>query len=98
MKSYLEHVPGAMENLKKVGNWFSEELFTYIRVLGSYVTPHILPLYILDKFLCKEVAYQTIRHGITKALKDINKKVWPQFPLPFDIFSLANYSHAEKEL
>ena len=86
-----------MENLKKNGNW-GEESFTYIRVLGSYAEPHVLPLYILDKLRCREVSYRTFGHGITKALKDSSKKVWPQSHLPFGIFSLENCGHVEKEI
>lgn len=69
--------PKAMKNLNKIWNWFGKESFTYIKVLGSYVDPHVLPLYIPEKLLCWEVEYQTVGHGITKALKYYNKKVWP---------------------
>lgn len=88
--------PEAMDNLKKIGNKFGEGY--YIRFLGSYVTPHFLPLYIHDQVLCREVDYQKIAHGITKALKDCNRRIWSHFPLPFRIYSLANYGHAEKEV
>lgn len=81
MKPYLEqtsqNVPESCGKPQEDWNWFGEESFTYIKVLGSYAEPHVVPLYIPDKLLCREVVYQTIGHGITNALKDSNKRVWP---------------------
>lgn len=43
--------------LTSIGNWFGEEKFTYVRLFGSTTDPHVLPLYILDKLLAKELAH-----------------------------------------
>lgn len=43
-----------------VARWFGEELFTYVRVFGSSAPPHVLPLYIPDKLLAREIAYQAL--------------------------------------
>jgi len=42
-----------------VVKWFGEETFTYIRVFGSISSPHILPYYVPDKLMAREIAYQT---------------------------------------
>ena len=63
-----------------VARWFAEDNFTYVRVLGSYASPHVLPYYVPDKLLAREIAYQLV-NGITKQLKDAKKFVCPNFPL-----------------
>jgi len=45
-------------DLTSIGSWFAEELFTYTRVYGSIIDPHVLPLYVPDKLLAREIAYQ----------------------------------------
>jgi len=68
-------------NLLIVGNYFFEELFTYIRVFGSTLDPHVLPLYVFDKLLAREIAHQIVGKGLTKTLKDKKKYFWPSFPI-----------------
>ena len=53
-------------DLTAVASWFGEEKFTYIRVFGSQARPHVLPLYIPDKLLAREVAYQINVDGVTQ--------------------------------
>ena len=55
-----------------IGRWFGEEKFTYVRIFGSQANPHVLPLYIPDKLLAREIAYQITSEGVTQTLK--NKK------------------------
>lgn len=52
-------------NLKTIGRWFGEEKFTYVRIFGSHAKPHVLPLYIPDKLLAREIAYQLTSKGVT---------------------------------
>ena len=44
-------------DLTAVGSWFGEEKFTYIRLFGSNTKPHVLPLYVPNKLLTRELAY-----------------------------------------
>ena len=60
-------------DLKSIGRWFREEKFTYVRVFGSQAKPHVLPLYIPDKLLAREVAYQITSEGVTRTLKSKKK-------------------------
>jgi len=90
--------PEVESKLLQVGNWFGEESFTYIRVYGSLEHPHVLPLFILDKLMSRETTYQTIGNGISKVLKESNKKDVAFFTTQFGIFSLDNYKHAQIEI
>jgi len=83
--------------LTTVGSWFGEDKFTYVRIFGSLTKPHVLPLYVLDKLLAPELAYQTTVEGTSMNLKDSKKHMWPIFPLRCGIFTLHDYKHVEKE-
>ena len=43
--------PEAEVDILLVARWFVEELFTYVRVFGSFSSPHVLPLYVPDKLI-----------------------------------------------
>lgn len=58
-----------MGNLGTFADCYIEEIFSYIRVFGSFVPPHSLPKILPDRMVCREVACQTISGGITKELK-----------------------------
>lgn len=47
----------AMDDLRRLDNWFGEEYFTYIRVWGSLSHPHVLHLYVPNKLVSTEVVY-----------------------------------------
>jgi len=57
-------------NLGAIADWYIEERFSYIRVFGFFTSPHALPMFLLDKVVCRELAYQTVSRGITKELKE----------------------------
>lgn len=84
-------------DLPAVAHWFGEEHFTYIRVFGSKARPHVLPLYVPDKLLAREISYQIMSEGVTQTLKEEKKRGWPSFPLRIGVYTLLNYKHAEKE-
>jgi len=56
-----------------IGRWFGEDIFTYVRAYGSLAPPHVLLLYVLDKLLAREIAYQTVGDRLTKNLKEAKK-------------------------
>lgn len=84
-------------DLTALANWFGEDKFTYIRVFGSLSRPHVLPLYIPDKLLAREITYQITSTGETKTLRNSKKQVWPPFPLRCGVYTLHDYKHTEKE-
>ncbi len=68
-------------------------------MFGSTVPPHVLPLYIRDKLLAREIAYQTCSEdGLTKDLKEKKKAIWPQFPVACGAFSLFDVGHTFTEV
>jgi hypothetical protein len=84
-------------NLGAIADWYIEERFSYIRVFGCFTSPHALPIFLPDRLVCREVAYQTVSTGITKELKAAQKRVWPTFPIQVGIFSLSDFGHAKVE-
>ena len=91
--------PEAQIDIIPIARWFGEEYFTYVRVFGSTIPPHVLPLYIPYKLLAREIAYQTcLEGGLTKDLTDKKKAIWPQFPVVCGVFSLFDVSHASTEI
>lgn len=66
---------------------FGEETFTYIRVFCSITPPHVLPYYVLDKLIAREIDYQIASEGgLSKALKE-EKKVHLAY-ISFAIWSI----------
>ena len=91
--------PEAQIDIISIAKWFGEEWFTYIRVFGSTVPSHVLPLYIPDKLLAREIAYQTCSEGgLTKDLKNKKKAIWPPFPVTCGAFSLFDVGHTFGEV
>jgi len=84
-------------DLTAVGSWFGEEKFSYIRVFDSKADPHVLPLYIPDKLLAREIAYQITAESVTQTLKKEKKRGWPSFPFRCGLYTLHDLKHAEKE-
>jgi len=95
--SFDKRAPRLFEEAKiyfiPIVRWFSEELFTYVRVYGSLAPPHVLPLYLSDKLLAREFAYQTLGDGLTK-----KKSLWPSFPIQCGVYGLHNFKHASLEI
>jgi hypothetical protein len=86
-----------MVNLSSVANWYVEEEFSYIKVFGASIPLHALPLFILDRLACHEIARKTVISGISKEIKGFSKKVWPPFPIHLTTYSLLNFEHAKAE-
>ena len=77
---------------------FGEETFTYIRVLGNITSPHVLPYYVRNNLMAREIAYQiTSEGGMSKTLKESKKAIWPTFHVQCGEFSLHDVGHAFRE-
>jgi hypothetical protein len=87
-----------MGNMGKIADWFIEENFSYIRVFGCSVPPHVLLIFLPNRLVCREVAYRTITGGINKELKVALKKVWPTFPLQVGMFTLLEFGHSKVDV
>ena len=88
----------AQVDFTRIGKWFIEDLFTYVRVYGSIDEPHVLPLYVLDKLLAREIAYQTVGHGLTKSLREEKKDSWPTFPIHYVVYAVDIFKHDGLEI
>jgi hypothetical protein len=66
--------PEAQIDIIPIARWFGEEWFTYIRVFGSKDRPHVLPLYVPDKLLAREISYQITSEGVTQTIKEEKKR------------------------
>jgi hypothetical protein len=53
--------------------------------------------FIPDFLLMREIAYQTIRTGVTSFLMSNSKKLWPPFPVHIGNYSLLNGNMLEKK-
>jgi hypothetical protein len=84
-------------NLSGIVDWYVEAKFSYFRVFGAAIPPLALPLFIPDKLVCREVAWQTVIGGVSKELKGYSKKVWPSFPICLNYYSLLDFGHAKAE-
>jgi hypothetical protein len=51
------------------------EKYIYIMVYGHKDSPHTLPTFITDRFILKEIAYQTTRIDLIEVLKDSRKSI-----------------------
>jgi len=72
----------AKVDILPVARWFGEETFMYIKVFGSITSPHVLPYYVLDKLMDREIAYQIASEGgMNKTLNEEKKEILPTFPL-----------------
>ena len=58
-----------MGNLGKLADWFIEENLSYIIFFWCSVPPHSLPQFLMERQVCKDVAYQIVIGGINKELK-----------------------------
>lgn len=68
-------------------------------MFGSIASPHALPLYVPDKLMAREIAYQTWGvGGMSKVLKDSKKANWPQFPVVYRAFALFDLGNTFKEV
>ena len=63
----------AQVDFSSIRKWFGVQFFTYVNVFGSLARPHVLPLYVPNKLLAREVAYQTVGNRLTKFLKETKK-------------------------
>ena len=68
-------------------------------MFGSISSAHVLPFYVPDKLMDREIAYQTCGEGgMNKVLEDSKKVIWPQFPIICRAFALHDLGHAFKEV
>jgi hypothetical protein len=53
--------------------------YTYVRIFRATRPPHILPKYVPDKLLVREISYQIIEKGATSYLSEKQNDIGPFF-------------------
>lgn len=84
------------EVLSKIKNWYLLKYFTYSRVSGLKYSPYILPKYVPNRIMIKELAFQIFKIGHTNILLKRKVKGWPEMPLTVGLFQINNQGHAQK--
>jgi hypothetical protein len=74
-----------------------KKYYTYIWIYRGTRAPHLLPKYVPDKLLSREVAYQTVEKGATTYLSEKNKRYWPIFPIQIGSYSLKTRSKLKRK-
>jgi hypothetical protein len=69
----------ARNNIKEIGDWFLDDNFSYIRIYGCAVTPHLLPKYVRDRLVLRDIAFQIVSTRITRSLFSNSNELWPLF-------------------
>jgi len=55
-------------------------------------------MYVPDKLMAREIAYQMTGQGcLSRGLKEQKKAIWPTFPLQCGVFELHDFGHACKD-
>jgi len=79
----------AMATLKDITDWYMRTYYRYIIFYGNIGSPHILSIYVPDRLLIREIAYQTMEIDITYVLSGRIKKLWPTFPINIGRYTLS---------
>jgi hypothetical protein len=78
--------------LQKIGNWYVDENSTYIKVYGATKPPHFLPKFIPNRFIIREITYQTILNFFNVALSKAHKTYFPSYPIYIGMYGLRSYN------
>jgi hypothetical protein len=70
---------------------------TYINIFGYAQATHILPKYVHNKILGREISYKKMEEWIISFLAESSKIIWPRFPIKVGRFTLLNISHARNK-
>jgi hypothetical protein len=62
---------------------------------GAIDPPHLLPKYVRDKLLAREVVYQIVDKGVTTYMSEKNKRYWLISPIHEGQYSLLNKNQEE---
>jgi hypothetical protein len=86
-----------MQDIKEIGDWYIMKHYAYIRIYVNTCPPHLLPKYIPEKLLIREITYQTVEVRVTTMLSTNSKRYRPRLPIIVGKYNLTNVPHAKKE-
>lgn len=61
--------------LQGIGDWYVKKRHSYTRISGLNDTPHLLPMFVPNRLLLKEITYEMGVRGITTSLIGSSKRV-----------------------
>jgi len=68
---------GSLNSIKEIGNWFVDNKFSYFKIYGCERELHLLPRYVLDRLVPREITYQRVFIGIATSLFKGKKRQCP---------------------
>lgn len=71
----------SMQVISTIGYWYVNEDSTYLKIYETTKASHLLPRFVPDILVLKEVAYQTILHVLNASLIKDENKLCPTYPL-----------------
>jgi hypothetical protein len=87
----------ARTRMKGIVEWYFFKYYSYIRVYGTTGSPHLLPYFVPDHLLMREISYHTMGTWVTSLLLSSSKKLWHVFPIHVGNYTISNGPHARKE-
>jgi hypothetical protein len=82
--------------ISKMGHWYIDEHETYIRVFGDTGEPHLLPIYVPDRLVLREIFYQTILQGYNSTLVKEKKRDFIPYGFHIGFYMVKDTAHAKK--
>jgi hypothetical protein len=86
-----------MDVLSEIGEWYVDEKIACIMINGETNPAHVLPKFVLDRLVIREITYQMILHGFNALLSKDHKECCPTYPLYIGMYGLSNSKFAKME-
>jgi hypothetical protein len=87
----------AKKMISKVGHWYLEEHFTYIRVFRGTGAPCLLPVHVPDRLVVGEICYQTILEGYNATLVKYKKHTFIPYGFHVGFYLVKDIAQAKQE-
>jgi hypothetical protein len=79
-----------MQQLDNFQEWYNEKYYNYIRMYGATIYPHLLPKFVPNRLVLREITYQTILHGFNASLIKDKLKNFIHYSLLIRNYSIIN--------
>ena len=83
--------------LYKIGDWYIEKELTYLRIYGATAAPNLLPKFVPDRLVLREIAYETLLFGFNASLVKEKLRLFITYPMHISPYGLNNYFFARIE-
>jgi hypothetical protein len=83
--------------LYKIGDWYIEKELTYLRIYGATAAPNLLPKFVPDRLVLREIAYETLLFGFNASLVKEKLRLFITYPMHISPYGLNNSVFARIE-